>query len=175
MEKTKDIIDHGKKALGLTKVSEGITSMVQKLLGSHGLTEIDILKNWEKIVGSDLAKMSVPQRIDFKKNERSDGTLFLVTSSGAFALEIGHRTNMIIEKINTYFGYKAVSKIKIIQAGDEFMKESMNFADIEKKKLVTKEEENYIEQISRGIKDTALKERLESLALRMIDNEKKEN
>ena len=35
-----------------------------------------------------------------------------------FAVEIKHREKYILDKINTYFGYKAISSIKIMQNND---------------------------------------------------------
>ena len=172
----KDIINHNKKARGLTKISDDITDMTQKLLGSRGFIEIDILKNWDKIVGNELSQNTLPQKIDFKKGMREEGTLYLITSSGAFALEIAHRQELIIEKINTYFGYKAVSQIKIMQTGEIPLKEEQaKPADIEKKILVSEAEQNYIDTITSSIKDTELKDRLASLAKSIFATQKKEN
>ncbi len=171
----KDIIDHNKKARGLTKISDDIGDMAQKLLGKHGFIEIDIIKNWNKIVGEDIAQNSLPQKIDFKKDSRENGTLYLMTSSGAFALEISHRQNLIVEKINTYFGYKAINQIKIIQTGEFLSQDPVKSADIEKKTLVSKCEQTYIDTITSSIKDTELKNRLASLAKSVLATQKKEN
>ena len=174
--KNKNIVDENHKTEGLTKISDSMTGMVKKLLGNQGFVEIDLIKNWAKIVGDDLAKVSLPQKIDFKKEARGEGTLRLMVSTGAFALEIAHQEPLIVEKINTYFGYKAVEKIKIIQSGEaDYILSEPKFADIEKKKLVTKEEQNYINAVTDGVQNEELKNKLASLAKSIMTFGEKEN
>ena len=177
MKPKKDIICHEHSAAGLTRLSSNIEQMAKKLLGVHGLTEIDLLKNWESVVGEDFARHSLPERIDFKKDMRNDGTLILKVSSGALALEISHKAPVIIEKINTYFGYCAISHIKIIQTDVclSCIQDDANIADIEKKKLVSQEQENYIKTIGEGVKSENLKTRLQSLARSICLSQKKED
>ena len=85
------------------------------MLGSRGFVAVDILAGWHEIVGEELAEFCLPQKIDFPRGQKSNGTLYLNVASGAFALEIQHREKFILEKINTRFGYQAVAKIKIVQ------------------------------------------------------------
>ena len=173
MRSKKNVISKEHTSSGLTALSSNIEDITKKLLGQSGFVEISLLKNWDSIVGQDLAQNSFPERIDYKKGERGCGTLILNVSSGAFALEVSHLSPMIIKKINTYFGYLAVQNIKIIQKDDFILHpKEANIADIKKKKLVTQEEQNYIESIGEGIEDEVLKSRLQSLALSILYNQK---
>lgn len=176
MKKTTDIINHQHTSSGLTSFGANIEDLTKKLLGKNGFLYADILQNWSQIVGEDLASHSFPERIDFSKDMRTNGTLYLQVSSGAFAVEIEHKKPLILEKINTYFGYQAVNQIKIVQNADGFDKKAnINIADIEKKKLVSIDEQNYIEAISEGIEDEVLKARLQSLAFSVLSAQKKES
>lgn len=161
---------------GLASLSKAILPLASQVLGKKGFVEVDILTNWGNIVGDELATYSFPQKIDFKRNQRNDGILHLNVPSGAFALEIQHREKFILEKINTYFGYNAVSGLKIIQ-NNEF-----SIADIKeinqpqtKKNLVTTEEENYIKDLAGELKDSSLKEILIKLGQSVFNNNKSEN
>ena len=109
-----DDIEEQRQANGLNRLSRTLDSFSRKILGSRGFVEVDILTEWDKIVGSELAQYSFPQKISFGK-EKNNGTLYLAVPSGAYALELQQRSKFIIDKINTYFGYNAVSNIKIIQ------------------------------------------------------------
>ena len=104
MKKEKDIINPEHRSGGLMPFSADLSDFAAKLLGKQGLVEMKILTSWKSIVGDELAQYSLPERISFKKNERSEGVLHLIVSGGAFALEISHNTPTIIEKINTFFG-----------------------------------------------------------------------
>ena len=136
----------------LTSVSKTILPLAKQLLGAKGLMEIEILSSWTSIVGEDLAQYSLPQKIFFRKNERSDGTLELLVLSGAFAMEIKQRESQILDKINTYFGYKVVSKLKIVQNScpENFLIDKKPIDNM-KKNLVSKEEQNYITEIVKDI------------------------
>ena len=176
MTKKTDIINHERSTEGLKLFSSNIEPMIKKLLGKSGFTSVDILKNWTHIVGEDLAAHTLPERLDFKKNSHDNGTLYLIVSSGALALEVQHKIPKIIEKINTYFGYHAVEHIKIIQNKSYiFEKTDINIADIKKKKLVTPDKQNYIDEITSGIEDEELKNHLEMLACAILSEQKKEN
>lgn len=109
-----DDIEEQRQANGLNSLSRTLDSFSRKILGSRGFVEVDILTEWDKIVGSELAQYSFPQKISFGK-EKNNGTLYLAVPSGAYALELQQRSKFIIDRINTYFGYNAVSNIKIIQ------------------------------------------------------------
>ena len=136
---------------------------------------IDLFQNWQNIVGEDLAPHSLPERIDPKKNDEGIATLVICVSSGAFALEFQHKSQIIIEKINTFFGYKAIDKLKIVQNTALGDNQNINIADIEKKKLVTKDEQNYINSITKEIEDETLKQKLQSLLQTAFSAHKQEN
>lgn len=99
----------------LQSLSMTILPFAQSILGKNGFVETDIISNWSEIVGDKLAQFSFPQKIDFPRNKKNNGCLHLTVPSGAFAVEIQHREKYILDKINTYFGYNAVSSLRIIQ------------------------------------------------------------
>lgn len=157
----------------LTSVSKTILPLAKQLLGAKGLMEIEILSGWTSIVGEDLAQYSLPQKISFRKNERSDGTLELLVLSGAFAMEIKQREPQILDKINTYFGYKAVSKLKIVQNScPEIFLIDKKPIDNMKKNLVSKEEQNYITEIVKDIDSSDLRQKLENLGKAVFSSKK---
>ncbi len=157
----------------LTSVSKTIFPLAKQLLGAKGLMEIEILSGWTSIVGEDLAQYSLPQKISFRKNERSDGTLELLVLSGAFAMEIKQREPQILDKINTYFGYKAVSKLKIVQNScpENFLIDKKPIDNM-KKNLVSKEEQNYITEIVKDIDSSDLRQKLENLGKAVFSSKK---
>lgn len=164
MKNEKNIINNEHRGNGLTPFSSDISSFAAKLLGKQGLMEMKIITSWENIVGPELAQFSIPEKISFKKDERSNGVLHLIVSNGAFALEIGHKNSLILEKVNTFFGYNAVSQIKIFQNESYFCNNSTSkHEDKKDKKLVSSDEKTYIKQITEEIQDPELKARLQSL------------
>lgn len=166
-------------AKGLTAISKTILPFARQILGTKGFVEVDILTNWTHIVGDELAEFCLPLKIDFQRGQKNNGILHLSVLSGAFALEIQHRERFIIEKINTYFGYYAVAKIKIIQNNDisfDKLNKINTISDNEKPKaIVSAEEENYIKDLTEEVSNSKLKEILVKLGKSVFNNNKSEN
>lgn len=176
MKNEKDNSPERRRGGDFRSLSNSILPLARKVLGRKGFVEIDILTNWEQIVGTELAAYSLPVKIDFKRNQRTNGILHLNVPGGAFALEIQHREKFILEKINTYFGYAAVSGLRIMQNS------AMEIEDIQEigaekphKTLVSPDEENYIKELTEEISRPGLKEILTKLGQSVFtDNHIKE-
>ncbi|MCI5634470.1 MAG: DciA family protein [Alphaproteobacteria bacterium] len=174
MPKKKEIIINKEHTLeDLTSVSKTIMPLAKQLLGAKGMLEMEILSDWTAIVGEELAQYSLPQKISFHKDERSNGTLELLVLSGAFALEIQHRESQILNKINAYFGYDAVAKLKIIQNScpENFLFTKKPIDNV-KKNLVSPEEHNYITEIIKDVDNNELRRHLEILGEAVLGSKK---
>ncbi len=159
----------------LTALSKTMAPLTKQLFGKKGFVEVSILTNWDKIVGKELADFSVPQKIDFKREQKNNGILHLQVPSGAFALEIQHREKFILEKINAYFGYNAVSGLKIVQNATISLISDVSQIEEEPQNLLTEQENDYIQSLSQEIKSSKLKEILIKLGHCIFnDNHKKE-
>lgn len=164
-----------RKTHDLRSVSSMVMPLAKKILGKRGFVEIDILTDWEKIVGEELAAFVLPQSIDFRRGEKTGGVLKVAVPGGAFALELQHREKNVIRKINAYFGYAAVASLKIIQnATLEYAAERERVESVQKK-VVSEQEEIYIKELSAGIKNNVLQETLERLGRSIIGNNKEED
>lgn len=161
----------------LTALSKTMQPITKSIFGKKGFIEIDILANWDKIVGDELAQFSAPEKINFPKGEKNNGVLHLQVQSGAFALEIQHREKFILDKINAYFGYNAVSSIKIQQNNFfSFYDEKTDFYNSFRPDLTTNEEKKYIESMTENIKNSKLKEILTKLGQSIFnDNHNKKS
>lgn len=157
-------------------LAKSIMPLARSVLGKKGFVEVDILTNWAGIVGEELADYTFPQKIDFKREMKTNGILHLMVPSGAFALEVQHREKFILQKINTYFGYSAVSGLRIIQNASINLKDMLPKDNSHpRKKLVTAEEENYIKDLAEEINHPELKEILIKLGQSVFtDNKLKE-
>ncbi len=100
---------------GLLSISDAFKNNAVRILGKKGFIEVDIISKWNNIVGDNFASVITPLKITFPINKRSEGTLFVTAQNSSVALEIMHKNLIIISKINSFFGYNAVTKIKIIQ------------------------------------------------------------
>jgi hypothetical protein len=85
-----------------------------RALGRNGLGEAQLVQHWPAIVGDRLAGGSSPERLSFRRGARRDGTLRLKVAP-ALALEIQHDEPAILERINGFFGYRAVARLALEQ------------------------------------------------------------
>jgi len=99
------------KAIGQT-----VKRFTRSVFGRRGLADGAIVRDWRAIAGAALAAHSQPERIIYPTAKQSGGTLHLRVDSGALATEIQHQEPLLVERINTYFGFKAISRLKLIQA-----------------------------------------------------------
>lgn len=91
-----------------------VNRVVNPIAKKRGIIHGKIILEWEKIVGPQYAAYCAPLKISFRPGYRAYGTLHMKVNP-SHALLVTHSQDLVIEKINTFFGYKAVNKITIIQ------------------------------------------------------------
>lgn len=80
----------------------------------YGFIQSSVVSRWPEIVGERYAEVSLPESIRFPRGEKEGGTLHLMVS-GAHATLMQHITPEIIERVNRFFGYGAVSQVRFRQ------------------------------------------------------------
>jgi hypothetical protein len=73
-----------------------------------------VVTRWPEIVGPRHARVCAPESIRFPPGEKAEGTLQLVVI-GAHAPLIAQVIPEIIERVNRFFGYRAVARVKLRQ------------------------------------------------------------
>ena len=95
----------------MTRPSRPIASALQKVTENiyreRGFASAGVLNNWAAIVGKELARHTIPERLG------QDGTLHL-RIDGPLATELKHQEPQILERIASYFGYRAVKRLSLI-------------------------------------------------------------
>lgn len=103
-----------------------VPKIAAKAFEKFGFHTAEIMMQWPTIVGAEIAKWTQPERIRWPRmpngvdgaadtEARPGGTLVLRVEP-ARALEIEYQGAEIIERINRYFGYRAVETLKLVQA-----------------------------------------------------------
>ena len=118
-------MDHKNKKPKRTFIPQSVGDTVKKInrnfSSKFGKIEFIIYSNWSKITGSYFAQFSEPSNITrILENESEIGekiykNLLNVRVAPAAAIEFQHFKNTILEKINSYFGYKAIIDLRIQQ------------------------------------------------------------
>lgn len=103
-----------KRARRVQRVGVSVAGLTRGLLARQGFAQADVVTRWPEIVGAALARQSVPERLAFPHGEQRGGTLHVAADS-AFALELQHLAPEVIQRINSYYGFEAVGRLKITQ------------------------------------------------------------
>ncbi len=93
---------------------EVVGKAAKPLLKKRGFAESSLLMDWPQIVGATLARHTVPVSIRFPRGESTSGTL-AIACNPAFALELQQLSPIILEKLATHIGYRAITRITIEQ------------------------------------------------------------
>lgn len=99
---------------GVAKLSRSSSRLISKAVRAKGFAEAEIVTRWGRIVGSDLARATVPLKLVFPRGARQGAALHVRTES-AFAPIVQQRASSIIEKVNRYLGYAAVARLEVKQ------------------------------------------------------------
>jgi hypothetical protein len=98
----------------LAALAVNVPAITRAAIGSRGFAEAGLITHWPEIIGAELARGCQPDMLRFPKGERHDGTLTL-RCIGAMALEIQHQSPFLLDRINGYFGYRAVARLRLVQ------------------------------------------------------------
>jgi len=135
---------------GLRSFKDTLPTKVRRIIKKKGRIYSETLDNWRYIVGDELFKVCYPK--SFKSSNKLSGSILIIMVKRGHEVDMEYSKNLIIEKINKFFGYNVVEKIKLItfEGDQEKFKKKI-------KKDVTKSE--FLEKIS-GIKNDKIKNSL---------------
>ena len=146
---------------GPRPLSAEVPAIARAALGRRGFAEAGLLVHWQDIAGRELARMSQPIKIQFWRARSTGGTL-TVRCGGAAALEIQHLAPVILERINTYLGHGAITRLKIEQGSGTLTRLKSLILP-----AATAAETAEIASRLEGVRDDALRDRLQRLGTAM--------
>jgi hypothetical protein len=100
---------------GPRALAQPLGAVTREVFGRRGLADGAILTDWPTIAGERLARHSLPEKVTFPRGSRAGGTLHLTIDNGSLATELLHLEPLLVERINGYFGFCAVARLRIVQ------------------------------------------------------------
>tara|TARA_B100002051_G_scaffold246233_1_gene254177 strand:+ start:3043 stop:3528 length:486 start_codon:yes stop_codon:yes gene_type:complete len=97
---------------GLRSFKDILPSKVKNLINKKGQIYSETLDNWRYFVGNDLFEISFPK--SFKNENKLGSSCLTVMVKRGNEVNFEYSKNLIIEKINAFFGYEAVQNIKSV-------------------------------------------------------------
>ena len=135
-----------------------------------GFVQSSVVSRWPEIVGETHARVCMPEMIRFPPGEKSEGILELVVLP-AHAPLIQQVLPEITERVNHFFGYKAVARIKLRQGAVKPPEDKSKVKAPPSLKPIPME----LGDSLRDIGDPELRTVLESLARSFGDDDKDRN
>ena len=96
---------------GLRPFGNTLPRGVKGVLKRNGYNYSEIISKWNMLVGKDISGCAYPKSIKMKKRD-SNGTLVLAIKRGD-EINVEYSKKDIIDKINSYFGYKLINEIRL--------------------------------------------------------------
>lgn len=107
--------------------ARAVGSFVPKLAGKafekYGFHSAEIMTAWPRVAGAEIAGFTQPERIKWPRGTAdvdgtgaSGGATLVLRVEPARALDVEYRSAEIIDRINRYFGYRAIASLRLVQA-----------------------------------------------------------
>lgn len=87
--------------------------ITRQALGKRGLSEAEVVLRWPEIVGEQLARQCLPEKLSYRRG--AAGGVLQVRVEPAAATVVQHLEPQILERVNTYYGYRAVVRLQLRQ------------------------------------------------------------
>lgn len=109
---------------GLRSFKDTLPKNVKKIINKKGHVYSETLSNWKYLVGSELFKICYPKT--FKNSNKFGVSTLMVMVKRGHEVDVEYSKKDILDKMNNFFGYDVVEKLKFISFDDEQKTSSLN-------------------------------------------------
>ena len=123
---------------GLRSFKDTLPKNIKKIIKKKGHIFSETLNNWKYIVGDDLFKVCYPK--SFKNSNKLGVSCLLIMVKRGHEVDMEYSKKQILDKMNNYFGYLVVEKLKLVSFDDNqtnFKKTKINH-DVTNSKYMNK-------------------------------------
>ena len=97
---------------GLRSFRDTLPKNVKKIINKKGHIYSETLNNWKYLVGEKLFKICYPK--SFKNSNRFGVSTLMIMVKRGHEVDLEYSKKDIIDKMNSFFGYSVVEKLKFI-------------------------------------------------------------
>ena len=131
----KNNIKQGNRSFqGLRSFKDTLPKNIKKIIKKKGHIFSETLNNWKYIVGDDLFKICYPK--SFKNSNKFGVSTLQIMVKRGHEIDLEYSKKIIMDKMNSFFGYAVVEKLKFI-----------SFDDVQTKFKKLDTNENYVTNI----------------------------
>ena len=100
-------------------LAELATGFLAETFKKQGFASTELVTRWPDIVGPEIAAHAEPIKLQWQRavdGEPAEPATLVLRVEGPAAIEIQHLSNVILERVNRFFGWQAVGRIALRQA-----------------------------------------------------------
>jgi hypothetical protein len=106
----------------MESLNKHFSALTKAAFQRHGFASEQLAAQWAVIVGPRLAAVTSPEKIKWpqiaqSQSQKLGGTLVIRAQAGR-ALDVHYEITRIIEKVNQFLGYGAISAVKVLATAD---------------------------------------------------------
>lgn len=167
-------------------VSDLVPNLTKGIFGRTNMLFGKMLAEWAHIAGEEIASQTTPMELKFSRTSGkaakgkdgkpkadktpSKATLHLAVQP-AYALELSYQKNLLIERLNVFFGYGAIKDIKLIQNSEIMNNKIVKTA---KTRPLTLQEQQKIDALVGDIQENDLQTALKNLGKAIVSRQDKD-
>ena len=102
---------------GLRSFKDTLPKNIKKVINKKGHIYSETLSNWKYIVGDDLFKVCYPK--SFKNSNKFNVSTLLIMVKRGREVDLEYSKKEILDKMNSFFGYSVVEKLRFTSFDDE--------------------------------------------------------
>jgi hypothetical protein len=109
-------VNKSRPARTLAELASGFLAETFK---KQGFASTELVTRWQDIVGPEIGAHAEPIKLQWPRateGEPTDPATLVLRVEGPAAIEVQHLSNVILERVNRFFGWQAVGRIALRQA-----------------------------------------------------------
>ena len=117
MQYNKNFKQRNSSIQGLRSFRDTLPKKIKKIIDKKGHIYSETLSNWKYIVGDELFKYCYPK--SFKNSNRFGVSTLVIMVKRGHEVDLEYSKQEIMDKMNNFFGYSVVEKLKFTSFNDE--------------------------------------------------------
>lgn len=163
------------RSRGFSAASAAGEAAMRAAAAKRGIAEMRLISCWPEIVGPRLARLSRPERVRHNRGGHALGGVLIIAVSGPRASEVELEIPQIIERVNAFYGYRAVVDVKLTQAAVGPIDSLAGRTRPERGKQalpedLAPEKRDALENLTAGVGDDALRDALTRLGANVMSS-----
>ncbi|MCT8991456.1 DciA family protein [Chelativorans sp. SCAU2101] len=154
-------------------VSDLASEILDPVLRRRAGLSVALVQSWPEIVGERLADRTQPEKIAWPRRRSEDEPFepatLVIACEGPAALYVQHETAEIISRANSFLGFAAIGRIKIVQ-------KPVARRPAERPKSVrtlSQDERERLDRLTEGIEEEGLRDSLKRLGESLLASRRK--